>query len=181
MQQLSALSVAGVMAAGYALAGQTEENRQQAWACYEAKDWACAFDAMIDNVMADGEKACASDPRHACDFEMMALYEVAFAYAESQTPHVRISIADRSLLALSRLTDAKNGAQDDFLMNGMKYSACRTLKNTGCEAAAKASLHRAMRGLEADDVLGYALQFDPLMKIGLAEAFKEVSAKEMKQ
>jgi hypothetical protein len=118
------------MAAGYALAGQTEENRQQAWACYEAKDWACAFDAMIDDAMAVGEKACASDPRHGCDYEMMALYDVAFAYAESQRPSVRISFSDRSLLALSSLTTAEIGAQDDLLMNGMKYSACRTLKNT---------------------------------------------------
>lgn len=181
MQQLSALTVAGVMAAGYALAGQTEEKRQQAWACYEAKDWACAFDAMIDDAMAVGEKACASDPRHGCDFEVLALYNAAFAYAEGQAPRNRVAIANRSLSALARLRTDGDEAQDDLLMNGMKYSACKALKNIGCEAAAKASLHRAMTGLEADDVVDYALQFDPLMKIGLAEAFKDVSAKGMKQ
>jgi hypothetical protein len=162
-------------------------ERERIAACFEARDWSCAFDGLVSAYETRGNiEGCLADEHHGCGYEMITIYVSGVGAAEKANASGRRNIAERALAVLSPMSEGEMEAQGEIAFSALRYDACKAVDDRDCMAESADLMRRANANEDfGDDPLGDMAwmlgEFGVQYPLDLALIMKDVAGMEKKQ
>ncbi|MFM2355247.1 MAG: hypothetical protein RLZZ528_983 [Pseudomonadota bacterium] len=140
-------------ASGPAFAGSDGDAAlDDAVTCWEAADWACAFDGFVTAYTRDGAaEKCLADAHHGCGYEILALYQSGIGAAGRVDPEARRGIADKALSLVGVLSEGQIGREGEILFSALRFDACSRTGDTACRNESAGLIELALEATTAVD------------------------------
>ncbi|MFN5998039.1 MAG: hypothetical protein ACK47Z_13130 [Paracoccaceae bacterium] len=127
------------------IAEVTDPAAKAALACFDDKDWVCAFDGLADFLETSKRlETCASEPR-GCGYEVATLYVAGIGAAEKVDPSERRAVAERALKLLGTVADGVMPKNGEILFSALRYDACAADGDEACKAESADMIRLAIK------------------------------------
>jgi hypothetical protein len=125
--------VAAAMTAMPASAAVSDAERERVAACFEAGDWPCAFDGVVEFYQAPGAiENCLANAMHGCDYEMVTVIVSGIGAAKQAGTSDRRMIAERALDLLKPMS--RGLTEGEIAFSALRYDACKAVDDQACMA-----------------------------------------------
>ena len=139
----------GLLSGGPALSQDDElsPERLRVQACWESKDFDCAFENYATVLETPGAvEFCLGDRHHGCSYEIIGIYSFAVRAALESKPERVIEIARRTEVLISRMVEMPIPEDNEVVMDLFLIDASRQLGDLACveEALARSRAEVSM-------------------------------------
>ena len=144
-----------------------------ALACFDSKDWVCAFNGLSDFLETSERLETCDASERGCGYEISTPYTSAIGAAENATVPERRQIAERALNLLGQVSNGVINTNGEVLFSALRYDACRAQGDEVCMVESAALIQLATHAgntqadfaipLLADQGISYPIDLDAVV------------------